>query len=411
MTQSDQWGWVDDDGTVHVRLPGGGDAVVGQYAAGDAAAALAFFERKFADVVAEVGLTADRLRQGTTTPAQADAAVARIRQSLAAPTFVGDLGALGQLLDTLHAAASERRLTAQAEKARVRSETLAAREAIVEQAQQLAAATQWKATSERFKELLAEWKALPRFDRPTEESLWGRFSAARTSFDKARREHFAQLDEQRAEALAVKNEIIAEAEALSGSREWGPTSRAYRELMERWKAAPRAARDQEDRLWARFRAAQDVFFNARNSEQASRSADEVQNQRAKEGLLERAEALLPITDAASARTALRGLVTEWESIGFVPRSARPALEARLKKVEDAVAKAERSLWQRTDPAMRERAEKTVAGFSASVAALEQDLQSAIDKGNASKAAALESSLESTRALLSAAQRVLNEYSA
>jgi hypothetical protein len=99
MTAEDRWGWVDDDGTVHVRLPQGGDAVVGQFAAGDAPSALAFFERKFADVVAEVRLTAERLQQGRATPDQADAVVGRIRESLASPTFVGDIGGLQQLLD------------------------------------------------------------------------------------------------------------------------------------------------------------------------------------------------------------------------------------------------------------------------------------------------------------------------
>ena len=205
MTQPQQWGWVDEDGTVHVRLPQGGDAVVGQYAAGDAQAALAFYERKFADLVAEVRLTAERLQAGTASPNQADATVARIRELLAAPAFVGDIGGLGQLLDTLHAAAAQLRLTSQAEKARVRKEALAAREELAAEAERLASSTQWKATGDRFKDLLEQWKALPRFDKRAEEALWVRFSSARTEFDKARRAHFAELDESRSAALAIES--------------------------------------------------------------------------------------------------------------------------------------------------------------------------------------------------------------
>jgi hypothetical protein len=409
MTEQHRWGWVDDDGTVHVKLPQGGDAIVGQFAAGDADAALAFFERKFADVVAEVRLTAERLQQGRTTPDQADAAVSRLRETLAAPTFVGDIGGLSELLDTLHTAAAERRLTNQAEKARARGEALSTREAIAAEAEQLATSTQWKATSERFKELLEQWKALPRFDKKTEEALWGRFSAARSAFDKTRRAHFAQLDATRAEAVQVKNALIAEAQELSSSQDWAQTTRAYRDLLERWKAAPRASRQQEDALWAKFHAAREAFFSARNNENAVRDADQVQNQTAKEALLQRAEALLPVSDAAAARQSLRGILAEWDAIGHVPRSAKQALDTRLQKVEDAVGRAERREWQRTDPAMRERAEQTVSGFLASVSRLEGDLAAAQAAGNAKKAAAVESSLESTRALLAAAQRVLAEY--
>lgn len=411
MTQLPRWGWVDADGTVHVRLPGGGDAVVGQYAAGDADAALAFFERKFADLVAEARLTAERLQQGTATPDNADATVAKIRGLLEKPAFVGDIEGLGQLLDALHAAAAERRLTGQAEKARVRNETLAAREAIAAEAEKLAGSTQWKAAGDRFKELMEQWKALPRFDKKAEQAIWERFSAARGIFDKARRAHFAELDAARSQALLVKSQLVAEAQALSGSTDWAETARAFRGLMDRWKAAPRASRDAEDKLWAQFRAAQDTFFDARNALHASRDADQHRNQSAKEDLIAKAEGLLPVGDAGAARRTLRGILAEWETVGHVPRDVRPALEARLRRVEEAVAKAERREWQRTDPAMLDRAERTVAGFRSSVAKLEGDLAAALAAGNTAKAATVEASLETTRTLLAAAERVLTEYQA
>src|SRR6478609_5667229 len=91
MSQQHRWGWVDDDGTVHVKLPDGGDAVVGQYAAGDADAALGFYTRKFADLVAEVRLTAERVQQGKATPEVADSTVERIKALLETPAFVGDI--------------------------------------------------------------------------------------------------------------------------------------------------------------------------------------------------------------------------------------------------------------------------------------------------------------------------------
>ena len=91
------------------------------------------------------------------------------------------------------------------------------------------------------------------------------FSHARTTFDRKRRQHFGALDEQRAQARAAKERLIARAEELSTSTDWAATANAFRDLMTEWKAAGRTARKDDDALWARFRAAQDAFFAARTA--------------------------------------------------------------------------------------------------------------------------------------------------
>jgi len=404
------WGRVADDGTVFVRLPGGDESVVGQFAAGDPDAALAFFGRKYVDLVAEVRLAAERLQKGMATPDQTDAIVARVREQLDKPTFVGDIAGLNQILDAVHNAASERRMTSHAEKTRRRQEALAQREAIAAQAQDLAESTQWKATGERFRTLLDEWKALPRYDKAAEQAIWDRFSAARSTFDKARRAHFAELDKTREQAAGIKEEIVEQAEALADSTEWGPTTRAMRDLMDKWKAAPRAARGVDDKLWARFRAAQDTFFEARNVVNAQRDAEQEKNLASKEELLARAEALLPVKDLAGARRQLRDLQDQWEAIGFVPRSAKESIENRLRKVERAVSNAEGDRWRRSDPVARDRAQNTVDQLQASADKLLTQITRAEETGDSKKVASLSSSLENTQGLLRAAQAVLEEYS-
>src|SRR5690606_23804357 len=109
---------------------------------------------------------------------------------------------------------------------------------------------------------------------------------------------FARLEERNAQARATKERLVARAEELSTSTDWGATSAAYRDLMTQWKAAGRAARKDDDALWARFRAAQDVFFAARAQAQASTDADYEANLEVKLQLLEEAEALLPVEDVA-----------------------------------------------------------------------------------------------------------------
>ena len=222
--------------------------------------------------------------------------------------------------------------------------------------------------------------------------------------------HFAELDEQRGEAAARKEKLIKKAEELSTSKEWADTAKAYRDLMTEWKAAGRARRDVEDALWARFRAAQDVFFTARSEVFAARDAGLSENLEKKRVLVTEAEALLPVTDQKSARAALRSIHERWEAIGHVPRADRDAIEGRLKKVDDAVRGAEEAEWARSNPEARARAEATVAQLRTSIANLEAEATKARAAGQDKKAADAESAIEARRGWLVEAEKTLTEFS-
>ena len=157
------------------------------------------------------------------------------------------------------------------------------------EAEKLAAGNDWRGGVNRFRELLDEWKALPRLDRATDDALWHRFSSARTTYTRRRKAQFAQQNARWDEARAAKEQIIAEARELASSTEWGPTSGAFRDLMTRWKAAGSAQRDVDDKLWTEFRAVQDGFYAARTAAQSAQDEEFQGNLTAKEELLASAE--------------------------------------------------------------------------------------------------------------------------
>src|SRR5690625_7315296 len=110
-------------------------------------------------------------------------------------------------------------------------------------------------------------------------------SAAQNSYPKRRKAYFAELDQQREEVRRTKEQLISEAEELQHSTDWGPTARAYRDLMQRWKAGGRADRASEDKMWARLKADQDTFFDARNAVFTERDAELRVNSEVKEKIL------------------------------------------------------------------------------------------------------------------------------
>ncbi|MGW3119976.1 DUF349 domain-containing protein [Streptomyces sp. NPDC001107] len=405
---SDPWGRVDETGTVYVRTADG-EQVVGSWQAGSPEEALAYFERKYEGLVVEIGLLEKRVKTTDLSAKDAQTAIDHIREQVDAHHAVGDLDALRTRLDKLVATVEARREERKQQRAKQSDEARNAKEALVTEAEQLAQSDQWRAAGERLRSLVDTWKGLPRLDRKSDDELWHRFSHARSAFSKRRKAHFASLDAQREDARKAKERLVAEAEALSGSTDWGPTAARYRELMTEWKAAGRAQREHEDDLWNRFRGAQDVFFAARSSVFAERDAEQSENLKLKEELAEEAEKILPVTDLKAARAAFRSVNERWEAIGHVPRDARPKVEGRMHAVERAIQEAEETEWRRTNPEARARAEGLTGQLQAAVDKLKGQIEQARAQGNNAKADKLERELEGRQALLDQALKGLQEF--
>jgi hypothetical protein len=355
-----EWGRIDDDGTVYVRTADG-ERAIGSWQAGDKEAGLAFYQVRYEDLAAEVQLLAKRLESGAGDPATTRGSAAALKEQLPTAAVIGDIAALESRLDGLLAAADEKAAESAAARAQARADAIAAKEALVAEAEQIAeSGTSWKASGDRLRAIVEDWRQIKGVDRKTDDALWKRFAAARDAFGRRRGQHFAQLDAERSTVKEAKELLIKRAEELSTSTDWRETTAAMRELMVEWKAAGRAGREAEDALWARFRAAQDAFFARRAETFAERDAEQLANQRQKEEVIVRAEAL-DLADPKHAQSALRDLQVHYDSIGHVPRDAMRRLDDRMRAAEQRVRDAVDAEWRHvgteSNPflaAMRER---------------------------------------------------------
>ena len=399
-----KWGRVDGEGRVYVQ-DGGAEREVGQFPDAPIAEAMAFYVRRYLDLKATIDLFATRLPQLSIR--EIDSTLSSISESLTEPAAVGDLEGLRARFAALKTVAAERREAVAAERTAAKEQALKERTAIVERAEAIAeqdpARTQWKNSGAELRELLESWKAAqrrgPRLDRPTEDGLWKRFSHARTTFDRHRRQFFSELDAKQAQVRAAKEALIKRAEEMQNSTDWAGTSAKYRDLLAEWKKAGRASRKEDDALWARFRAAQQVFYDARRAKDEAVDAEFAENLKVKEALVAKAEALLPIKDVKAAKKALRPIQDAWEEAGRVPRGAVRRIEGRMRAVEDAIREAENAEWRRTDPETKARAEGLAGQLQDAIAGLEKDLAAAQAAGDAKKIAEAEAALTARRAWL------------
>jgi hypothetical protein len=400
------FGRVDEDGTVYVT-EAAGERSVGQFPGVTSEEALALYVRRYLDLQAKVALFEARLTGTDLSVKEIDSTLAKLTEETAEPSAVGDLDGLRAHVESLRTVAASRRAELEAERNAAKEAALAARTEIIEAAEKIASTDpsriQWRPAGEELRKLLDQWKDAqrngPRIDRTSEEALWKRFSHARTAFDRERRHYFAELEQRNSSAKEVKEKLVQRAEALQNSTDWGATAGAFRDLMTEWKAAGRANRRDDDALWARFRAAQDAFFQARDELNAATDAEYAQNLVVKEALLEQAERLVPVTDLAQAKVALRDIQEKWEDAGKVPRADVQRVEARLRAVETAVRDAEQSQWSRSNPETRARAEGAAAQLESAIAGLEEDLAAATAKGDKRKVAEIESAITARRAWL------------
>ncbi|WP_067546372.1 DUF349 domain-containing protein [Nocardia crassostreae] len=349
-----QWGRVDEDGTAWVKTTDG-ERVIGSWQAGDTAEGLAHFGRRFDDLATEVALLEARLAAGTDAR-KTKAAATALAETLPTAAVIGDIDGLSQRLQAIIEHSDEAAAHAKEEKERTRHEQTERKEALATEAEQIAAeSTQWKVAGDRLREILDEWKTIRGVDRKVDDALWRRFSKAREAFNRRRGAHFAELDRERAAAKTRKEELCVRAEDLSGSTDWSGTAAVFRDLLAEWKAAGRAPREADEQLWKRFKAAQDIFFAARNTHASERDAEFEHNAAAKEELLAHYEHIDTESGLDAARAALRDLQEKWDAIGKVPRERIHDLEARLRAVEKRVRDAVDAQWRRTDPEAMARA--------------------------------------------------------
>jgi len=241
------FGRVAEDGTVYVT-DGTEERVVGQFPDATAPEALNLYVRRYLDLDAKVGLFETRLTTTDLAIKEIDSTLKKLTEETAEPAAVGDLAGLRARVASLAEVAKERRTELEQARVAAKAVALEARTEIVEAAEKIAgtdpAKIQWRPAGEELRKLLDGWKDAqrngPRLDKPVEDELWKRFSHARTAFDRERRHFFAELEKQNSSAKQVKEALVARAEELASSTEWGQTASAYASVVHRARSSQHA---------------------------------------------------------------------------------------------------------------------------------------------------------------------------
>jgi hypothetical protein len=396
------FGRVDDSGNIYV-VDAGVERLIGSQPELSPEDALALYVRKFEDLSASVRLLEQRVK------AKADAksinkSAEKIITDLKEPLAIGDIQSLRERVSAVQASIATL-LTESAEKhAEEVKAALAAREAIVLEAEKIAAQdpqkTNYKQASAKMLELFTTWQALQKSNakvsKKAADDLWHRFSKARNTFDSNKRSYFSGQDALVKASKNAKSDLVAKAEALVDKG--ADAAAAYRDLLTAWKALPKTKTKADDSLWARFKAAGDAIYAAKTLKVEADNVAFAANLKVKLELLEEAEKI-DVSNLDSAKAAMKSIQARWEKAGKVPRDSMRSTEDRLKAVEQKIKGIEQENWRKTDPATIDRTNSVRTQLEAAIAKLESELAQVQQSGDASKIAKATEALETKKAWL------------
>ena len=236
------------------------------------------------------------------------------------------------------------------EVARINKETL------IERARELAESTDWRKAGDEQRKLMDEWRQAGFAGKDDNNRLWEEFRAARDIFYKRRDEHYAELRAAQGEVVEVKRAIIEEARAATENiQNWVRTSNTLNELMDRWKAAGNAGRENEQALWEEFNGIRRDFRNRRKADLAERRAKERSAAEAKRAIVDEARAISESGNYVRENSdRMRALSEEYKAAGYAGKPANDDLWNEFRAAQNAY-------WQANsaarDAQRRERSER------------------------------------------------------
>lgn len=192
----------------------------------------------------------------------------------------------------------------------------------------------WQDANNAVEVLFVDWRKIGHVPKEDEEKTWKRFKDARQNFFRNRESYYSKQREDFKENLVAKIALCEKAESLKENVDWKNTAIQFKRMQDDWKKIGPVSRKVSDKIWFRFKAAADAFFDNRNKQFAVADALLKENVIAREALILEASNANLGEDLSSARLALAELQKRWMELKPAPRNDFERLENAWKKVQE-----------------------------------------------------------------------------
>ncbi|MBQ6577427.1 MAG: DUF349 domain-containing protein [Bacteroidales bacterium] len=217
---------------------------------------------------------------------------------------------------------------------------LEAKEKFCEEAEELAQSDDAVTSFRELQKLHEQWKEFGPVAKEFRESIWERFKAATAVINRKYQAYFEEQKGKQAEnlerkaTLCEKVEAIAATESIKSTSEWNNLSKQIEEIQQEWKTIGFASKKENQKIYDRFRAACDKFFERKRQYYSEFKENMTANLEKKMAIIEQAEALKDSTEWKKTTDQIIGLQKQWKEIGSVPRKKSDQLWKRFRAACD-----------------------------------------------------------------------------
>ena len=194
----------------------------------------------------------------------------------------------------------------------------------------------WQKKSTELSEIFDVWKTVGPAGKKDNEEIWQRFRGTMDTFLAMKKAFFATLKDRQTENLERKTQLCIEAEGLMDSTEWKTATEQIKKLQEEWKTIGPVPKRHADKIWKRFRAACDTFFNRKNEHFSGRRTEEEANLTAKKALLDEIKAFELTSSRNENMDAIKAFQKRWIEIGFVPMKHKDSINKEYRELIDGL---------------------------------------------------------------------------
>ncbi len=193
----------------------------------------------------------------------------------------------------------------------------------------------WQKQSDLINVLREDWKKVGPISREQNDTSWTRFMELIKAFNVKKNDFYRALKKGQKDNLAIKQQIVENAEALAASTDWQETSNLLKRLQSDWKKSGMAPKKEADALWARLRTACNSFFDNLKKQHEEQDKEYEGNLVVKQDFLKEVEAYKPQGDTKKDVETIKGFINSWKEMGRVPRKNVKAIESTFRGLIDA----------------------------------------------------------------------------
>jgi hypothetical protein len=188
----------------------------------------------------------------------------------------------------------------------------------------------WQTNTNKVNELLKIWKSIGSVPQKTNTEIWNRFKSSLDGFFANKKDFFDKLKDQQVHNYNLKVELCMQAESLKTSTDWKKTSNDLIRMQNEWKALGPVPKKYSDKIWKRFRAACDDFFNAKSFYFSNLQSNEADNLAKKLDVINRLKEMQFGPDKNQNLTILKTFQREWTEIGHIPIKEKDKIQNEFR---------------------------------------------------------------------------------